>query len=465
MTVETLFLVVGVSVPELEVFSKMLDGCQDIDCSWFPVDPGTAGDYDSVENYYGSMIDARYADYATGSSANACGFVLPMLSGQANHKAVLVAPEVKKIVLSRSNMLASYLAKQRKEHARRLAFVHIPKTAGMSLHSVLKKSFGEDVSYRAGDAQNRAAFLKAPFGHYFGYRYMTGHLSLKEMVDKGVDAPFVSVIRNPIDRLGSLFRYINNSDHGDHKGLNFRGVDQFVKYLQKQRLDDMQCWQFGNNKSFKSAIEYINRHHVYVAPLEYYDDFLVTLSEVLGDHLENVHENISPKGRVVSLTDDDIQKLLPFVQEDLKLFEYIHDNYDAIKQRFMENLMRKTDLWKQEKVTFNDRDFTRYQDTYLSLSNEILGHLDEMKQDYLLLNGCAFDVDQIEKVLRYLNVPRAEVCFGNSLAKVCENVVDGFSNPGDARSYIELRGQQNWTHESFTLWQNSDENLIDAGEK
>ena len=50
-------------------------------------------------------------------------------------------------------------AEQRRGCLQNLAFIHIPKTAGLSLHHELKKHFVQSASVRFGNQEDRERFL------------------------------------------------------------------------------------------------------------------------------------------------------------------------------------------------------------------------------------------------------------------------------------------------------------------
>ncbi len=61
---------------------------------------------------------------------------------------------------------------------RRLLFVHIPKTAGISLHSQLEKAFPASQSIRFGNRTANARFPQMGPEQFQNFAYITGHQSL-----------------------------------------------------------------------------------------------------------------------------------------------------------------------------------------------------------------------------------------------------------------------------------------------
>jgi len=224
-----------------------------------------------------------------------------------------------------------------------LVFIHIPKTAGLSLHHVLVKHFGKTNSIRIGNQEDRAWFLENPPEELKKYCYIAGHISQSEVLNKSINYPSIAIVRNPWERMVSLLRYFRTSNLPAHQNLKFDGFESFAEHYTRTGQFNMQCWHFsGTHKPDDSveAVAMINRCHMYVAPLEYYGDFLKTLSGLLGTRLENVYINVTPKGKPVTLTNADRRLLEPLIGEDLKLYEYVKENYESLKHSFIESVTR-----------------------------------------------------------------------------------------------------------------------------
>jgi Sulfotransferase family len=85
----------------------------------------------------------------------------------------------------------------------RLAFIHIPKTAGTSVRELLSAIYG-DTAF--------PGMTTIDYGHYSndelaGYRFYSGHCYLRDLIRLPSDTITFSVFRNPAKRAISLFRY------------------------------------------------------------------------------------------------------------------------------------------------------------------------------------------------------------------------------------------------------------------
>jgi hypothetical protein len=214
----------------------------------------------------------------------------------------------------------------------KLLFVHIPKTAGLSLNAELTNCFGRSSSFRAGDSAGIKKLKKLTSDELKNFTYITGHMTLHDFRCKGIDYPAITIVRNPIDRFLSMFNYLNQSDHPDHQSLKFEKIDNFIDYLFNKKQDNIQCKFIGNEKEHSKSIEIIQNGLLYLAPLEYIDDMIKTLSGIFNKPLQLSHTNKSHKTEKDSSNRLVIQReLKQFWDEDMKLHEFVVENYFTLK--------------------------------------------------------------------------------------------------------------------------------------
>jgi hypothetical protein len=223
-----------------------------------------------------------------------------------------------------------------------LLFVHIAKTAGLSLHSQLKSAFGEAASIRFGDFASVQKFRGLSGNRLRRYRYITGHIPLKDFREKGISYPAVSVVRNPVDRFLSMYRYLTQSTHPDHAELKFRDIAHFADYVKSQPyLMNDQCEYIGAGKTASDAIGTIARDTIYVVPLPFFDDMVRVLSTLLPRSIETVHLNRSDESSdPLDLGQRARVELERCSEEDAKLYEAITRDYADLKHAFLEKLAR-----------------------------------------------------------------------------------------------------------------------------
>ncbi|MCD4743969.1 MAG: sulfotransferase domain-containing protein [Desulfobacteraceae bacterium] len=411
------------------------------------------------------------------SATKACGFKIFMDHDDSVLDAVLRDPKIKKIVLYRPNLLAVHSSAQIAVAEQRwidvidhpvatldkLAFVHIPKTAGLSLHAVLEEHFGKASSIRFGNQEDRARFFELSSDALKKFDYITGHLSMKELHGKEVDFPAVAVVRDPLNRLVSMLQYYRKSNLSDHQSLKFDEVKKFAAHMQKTGQYNMQCWHLGGTHKFGDAVEMIHRKCLYVAPLEYYDDFLRTISELIGTQLKSIQRNVTPKDDSIQFKDKDYSLLEPLIGDDLKLVKYIKQNYKEIKENFIkkarlfsnnEHAACKYNFGKTKtKVTFNPIEFKKRILSYKKHYKYAIDLLNETNQDYLFVTYEDYNNESFfRRVFPFLMLGQPDLVQTRMKKMNSSDILSRYENPKEVRAYLQETDSLHWAHEGFMQW-------------
>ena len=142
---------------------------------------------------------------------------------------------------------------------RPIVFLHIPKTAGQTIHSALAKMVGQ--SHVSPVRVNEQAIDGAHYPE--GYRLYSGHLDWTDLAKVQGD-PFVfTVLRDPMERLASFFLYIRDTARkADAETLKSRfGLQRMLEWS----TDD---YFFGGDDRWQGFI----RNHYY----NFYCSFFAT---------------------------------------------------------------------------------------------------------------------------------------------------------------------------------------------
>jgi sulfotransferase famil protein len=462
-------------------FIDLLNSHPEISCHREVFHPDTVylmdGTHNELLNKRNRNPHAFLSDLFNSSPTTACGFKIFMDHDNSVLDAVLRDPAIKKIVLYRQNLLAVHssaqiaVAEQRwidvRDHEDvkldRLAFVHIPKTAGLSLHAVLEKHFGKACSVRFGNQEDRTRFSELSSEALNSFHYITGHLSMKELQDKEVDYPTVAVVRDPIDRLVSILKYYRKSELSDHRGLKFNEVKSFVEHMKNSGQYNMQCWHFGGTHKFEHAVEMIYRNCLYVAPLECYDDFLMTISGLIGAQLKNVRLNVTPKDDSIQFRDTDFTLLEPLIIEDLKLVNHIRNNYEEIKKNFIDKAklfsFKQHTTSKQStgktktKVIFDSSEFEKRILFYKKHYKYAIDLLNETNQEYLFLTYEDYNNESLfRRVFPFLRLGQPDFLQTRMNKMNSNDILSRYENHEDVRVYLQKTCKLHWAREGFMLW-------------
>lgn len=207
--------------------------------------------------------------------------------------------------------------------------LHIPKCGGISVANLLRMNFGANLSTTnsiLNDYQYSAAQVARIIDHFPDLECLTGHkLSLDLPFYRGdLDIQAFTWVRDPIDRFISHYFY-----HRNHTTLvpeaKTMGILEYTDWALEQGNQPMYIngqTQFLSGGSLATIQEKVQNGKLLLFPLSHLQESFYTLAEKYPDTfqffmLKNM--NVSKKDQ--SLPNKLRDKILPFVEEDLKLLE------------------------------------------------------------------------------------------------------------------------------------------------
>lgn len=222
----------------------------------------------------------------------------------------------------------------------KLSFIHVPKTAGLSLNFELERHFGAEKSIRIQNEEDRKSFFLLDNDVLKNYNYVTGHLSHSELLEKGIDYPTIAIVREPVLRLISLQHYLTQSKHEEHGNFCYENFGQLLNDMLHKKELNLQCWHLCGKPMFDEAVEHIVKHKIYLVPLEYYDDLIFTLSNLLGSRLINRQINVTKYESRIDCDVREYEILDEIVGDDIRLYSYALNNYEQLKSNFVQSLSK-----------------------------------------------------------------------------------------------------------------------------
>ncbi len=218
----------------------------------------------------------------------------------------------------------------------KILFVHIPKTAGISIYNALAEAVGghdRAIRFPRNSEEEREKYLSMTRTEVRSYNLLSGHFPLPFFLRQPIsDYKAVTVFRNPVDRELSAYFYIKTDP--DHP-LNtewFRSLNlyQYIEHRQEKGNANPQCLFMCGERSFEKARKAVDEQLFLTAPLDYVKDFL----EVLAKRLE-IPINPPERANKTSfrLTVDEIHPDIKagfesLTREDQKLYEYVKEKFE-----------------------------------------------------------------------------------------------------------------------------------------
>lgn len=170
-----------------------------------------------------------------------------------------------------------------------LAHIHIPKTAGMAVQTVLKKHLSPHTHFAWNNAA--AEWKDLTDGQEYSGRLITGHLRYPHLFYPGFSSDrriyCISVIRDPLKRVISLYNYNRSLRHPKHEAFSarFPDINDFVKAQSNpNRTRNQQAfWLCGSRTSPEVLSEVLNKHYLGISTQEYLIDYLSKILRFCGE--------------------------------------------------------------------------------------------------------------------------------------------------------------------------------------
>lgn len=179
----------------------------------------------------------------------------------------------------------------------RIVFVHIPKTAGMSLYYALKDWAGTDkaVRFSHGSEQERQAFRQLTDEQIHSYRLISGHFSVLLFREKcGPRWSYVSVVRDPVERFVSMYRYVTTwTPHPDHASAQNLSIEDYFDWINQKPFSQNTQAKMLTGTDNPSAVFKAAEQFGLVGSLAHLDQFLFELARSIDSPVNIKHHNRS----------------------------------------------------------------------------------------------------------------------------------------------------------------------------
>lgn len=250
---------------------------------------------------------------------------------------------------------------------RPIIFLHVPKTAGTTLHSIIGLNYpNAQLFFTSPDSPrpfDEVAALTPKQRQKI--KLYTGHFAFGLHKLLGTEATYITVLREPIDRSLSEFYHIRRDpDHGLHKLVQSGQLDMVSYFARLRRFhkDNMQTRLFAgdwlnsdepteaNEAMLEKAKHNLANHFAVVGMTEQFDETLLLLKKAIGlRHLLYKNRNITTNRPTTSqITPEERAAVAQHNQYDLELYQFAQTLFREQIEQYGDKF--HTDL-KQLKLT------------------------------------------------------------------------------------------------------------------
>ena len=212
------------------------------------------------------------------------------------------------------------------KYNRQVVFVHIPKTAGLSLHYALLRSLGEDDCLRVGNLEKYNALFSISEVELRKKKYIGGHLFFNEIYDRlGSDPLYFTVFRDPVARCISAFHYVNSfSGHPAHADFLKMTFGDYLR-RESETIRSMMCRQISGYSTAVEAFAVFKEMYWDGVNVEEVDELGHAISAYLNMPISVGVYNVTSGFAKIMLTGDDLDLLHELTREDRKLVAMFSD--------------------------------------------------------------------------------------------------------------------------------------------
>jgi hypothetical protein len=259
--------------------------------------------------------------------------------------------------------------KQRRYSDASIIFLHIPKAAGSTLNTIIDRQYGKESIFSIygferseREAKSIEQFKALPEMRRSKVKLLRGHIGfgLHEYLPQ--PSTYITLLRDPIDRVISLYRYIlRRPEHPLYNPIktNNLSLEEFVssgiapiayngqtKIIAGVKKASTEYGDFSSTL-LEVAKKNIQEHFAVVGLTEKFDESLILLQKILGWKLvyyrkKNVAEKQQTNKAIPSATTL-IQK---YNELDMELYDFAQKHLETQINAYGDSLMRDINTFK-----------------------------------------------------------------------------------------------------------------------
>ncbi|MEO1192720.1 MAG: sulfotransferase family 2 domain-containing protein [Pseudomonadota bacterium] len=170
--------------------------------------------------------------------------------------------------------------------SKKLLFAHVPKVGGTSLHLLFEQLIGRDLVYRlrAGHKAGRTDLAGLSADERARHQFFQGHFSFGEHRRFEQPCIYLAVVRDPIDRLISLYHYLRDQQRSDlHPGVEIITFTQFCAEITSNfKSGWTQCGFLTGCNDVDDIKAVLDQHYLTVCTTRQLNDMQTLLLNLYG---------------------------------------------------------------------------------------------------------------------------------------------------------------------------------------
>jgi hypothetical protein len=275
--------------------------------------------------------------------------------------------EIRNSELETRNFMNKHPARSIEAEDRALLFLHIPKAAGTTLHSVIERQFAPDVTFSIdgfNSPQGIKEFIRLPAQQREKIRLVKGHMPYGLHKYLSVPASYITMLRDPVDRVVSHYYFVLKTPaHYLHQAVTRErmSLEDFVRSgLSTELTNDQTRLISGVEKVntrlldgeerrtlqasrepvtreiLETAKENLREHFAAVGLFKSFDESLLLFKKVLGwGSIYYVRRNVTKgRPRVRQVPREARAVIEKYNEMDMELYEYARQRFEeAIREQ------------------------------------------------------------------------------------------------------------------------------------
>jgi hypothetical protein len=229
-----------------------------------------------------------------------------------------------------------------------LIFLHITKTGGTTLYSVLDRQFPRPSVYHMPVRQTDqmlADLLAMPDEQRRGIRLIRGHIVFGVHRALPQACGYITMLRDPVDRIVSHYYYVlATPQHRNHELVTRRAMS-LADYATSGLTSDLDNGQTRvvsgigdevpiggcHREHVELAIEHIDQHFALAGVTERYDETLLLAAHLLGwRDLHYERHNVTPRRAALNeVPEADRRAIAEYNAADVHLYQQVRRRFDA----------------------------------------------------------------------------------------------------------------------------------------